>query len=155
MARTCPVALYAMAHLFPPSPPSRILDVANVACSECVVDCNDEACMAEIKCVIVPCDNPEHGGDIQCPEESCESTCKVPDNCPLVSSILWNTLTTSNIALQPGNPHAACETLQHRGISCEQDSCSIACESACDDPDNCFLANAVSSRYLKCTPLPH
>ena len=59
--------------------------------------------------------------------------------------MLSNSLTTSDMALQPGLPHAACDALQHRGIACAQDSCSIACESACDDPDNCFLVNAVSS----------
>jgi len=147
-----------MARLIPHSPPSRIPDVADLACSECVVDCNDEACMAKIddrcteQCVIVPCDNPEHG-DIQCPEGSCESTCGVPDDCPLVSSVLWNALTTSDTAIQPGHSHAPCET-QHGGITCAQDSCSIACDSACDDPDHCSLVNAVSSGYLKSTPLP-
>jgi hypothetical protein len=148
-----------MARLIPPSPPSRIPDVANLACSECVVDCNDAACMAEIddrcteKCVIVPCDSPEHG-DIECPEGNCESPCGLPDNCPLVSSILWNAPTTSDIPPQAGHPHAACETLQHGGITCAQGSCSIACESTCDDPDNCFLVNTVSSRYPHAAPLP-
>ena len=84
-----------MARLIPHSPPlpSRILDPSNLACSECVVDCDDADCMAEIddhcteQCVIVPCDSPEHG-DIQCPKGSCESTCGAPDTCFLVSSIL-------------------------------------------------------------------
>jgi hypothetical protein len=159
MARTCPVALTphwhcTMARLIPHSPsPSRILDPSNLACSECVVDCDDADCIAEIddhctdQCVIVPCDNPEHG-DVQCPKGKCEPTCGVPDTCSVVSSILWNALTISDIALQSGHPHAACETFQHRGISCAENSCSI---STCDDPDNCSLVNAVSSRYLEAT----
>jgi hypothetical protein len=148
-----------MARLIPhsPPPPSRILDPSNLACSECVVDCDDADCMAEIddhcteQCVVVPCDSPEHG-DIQCPKVSCESTCGVPDTCSLVSSILWNALTISDFALQSGHPHAACETYQHRGISCAQNNCSL---STCDDPDNCSLVNAVSSRYLKATLYPN
>ena len=86
-----------MVRLIPHSPspsPPRVLDVANIACSECVVDCDDAACLAEIndrcteQCVIVPCDNPEHG-DIECPEGNCESPCVVPDVCPLVSAFLY------------------------------------------------------------------
>ena len=147
-----------MARLIPHSP--RILDVPNPTCSECVVDCNDAACVAKIddrctdQCVIVPCDNPEHG-NTQCPEGNCESTCGVPDDCPLVSTTPCIAITISDIALQPVYPLAACETLQHRGIAYAQDSCSsMECESTCDDPDNCFLVNAVSSRYLNATPLP-
>ena len=140
-------AWYCMARLIAhsPPPPSRILDLSNLACSECVVDCNDADCMAEIddrcteRCVIVPCDNPEHG-DVQCPKGSCESTCGVPDACSLVSSISWNALTISDITLQSGPPHAACETFQHKGITCAQNSCI----STCDDPDNCSFVNAVS-----------
>jgi len=138
-----------MARLIPHSPPPRTLDLSHLACSECVVDCNDTDCIAEIddrctdQCVIVPCDNPELG-DIQCPKGDCESTCGVPDPCSLVSSILYNVLAISDIALQSGHPHAACETFQHRGITCAQNSCSM---STCDDPDNCSLVNAVSLRY--------
>jgi hypothetical protein len=134
-------------------PPSRTLDSSNIACSECVVDCDDADCMAEIddhcteQCVIVPCDNPEHG-DMQCPKGNCESTCGVPDPCSLVSIILWNALTISDIVLQSGHPHAACDTFQHRGITCAQNSCSM---STCDDPDNCSLVDAVSSRHLNAT----
>lgn len=80
-----------MARLFPPHlHPHHILEIPNRACSECVVDCDDASCVAGIddrctdQCVIVPCDNPQHGG-IQCPEGNCGSTCEVPDNCPLVS----------------------------------------------------------------------
>lgn len=108
-------------------PPSRILSPSNIACSECVADCDDADCIAEIdgrctdQCVIVPCDNPEHG-DIQCPKGDCESTCGVPDACSL-----------------SGHPHAACDTFQHRGITCAQNGCSI---STCEDPDNCSLVNA-------------
>jgi hypothetical protein len=81
---------YTMARLIPHSPP-RTLDPSNLACSECVVDCDDADCMAVIddrcteECVIVPCDNPEHG-NVQCPKGSCESTCGTPDTCFLVSS---------------------------------------------------------------------
>ena len=87
---------YAMARLFPPSShPHLILDVSNRACAECVVDCDDAACKAQIddRCteqcrgVIVPCDDPEHD-DMQCPEGKCESsTCDIPDDCSLVSTI--------------------------------------------------------------------
>ena len=147
-----------MARPSPHSPPSRIPDVANLACSECVVDCNDAACLAEIdrcteQCVIVPCDSPEHG-DIECPEGNCESPCGIPDNCPLVSSILCDAFMTFDTALQAVHPHAACETLQHGGIACAQDSCSMACESTCDDPNRCLLVNTVSFIYLNATPLP-
>src|SRR6266478_3552037 len=101
-----------MARLIPHSPPpSRVLDVSNLACSECVADCSDDDCMAEIddhcteQCVIVPCDNPEHGdGDIQCLEGNCESTSRVSDNCPLVSGILCNALLMSDVALLAGAP---------------------------------------------------
>ena len=140
-----------MARPTPHSPSPCIPEVANIACSECVVDCNDAACLAEIsdrcteQCVIVPCDNPEHG-DIQCPEGSCESPCVAPDVCPLVSSDFFGSyFASSDVVLQPVQPHAACEAFQHRGITCAQDSCSVACESTCDDPDNCFLVNTVSS----------
>lgn len=148
-----------MARLIPHSPPpSRIPDPSNIACSECVVDCDDADCMAEIddrctdKCVIVPCDNPEHG-DVQCPKGSCESTCGVPDACSLVSSISSDApLRYLTVALQSGHPHAtACETFQHRGITCEQNGCSI---STCDDPDNCSLVDAVSFGFLEATTLP-
>ncbi len=149
----------SMARLIPHSPlPSRILNLSNTPCSECVVDCNDAECMAEIddrctdQCVIVPCDSPEHG-DIQCPEGNCESTCRIPDSCSSVSSILWNSLTISDVVLQSGHPHAACETFQHRGTACAQDSCSMTCESTCDDPDNCSLSNLVISK-CQFTPLP-
>ena len=87
---------YAMARLFPPSPnPHLFPDVPNRACPECIVDCDDDACTAKIddhcteQCrgVIVPCDDPEHR-DIPCPEGKCESsTCDIPDNCSLVSTI--------------------------------------------------------------------
>jgi len=155
------VTLDAMARLFPPSShPHLFLDLSNRACSECVVDCDDDACMTEIddrctdQCVIVPCDDPEHG-DVQCPEGKCESTCAIPESCPLVSASLYNFLTTSDVAFQPGHAPAPCETLQYTGISCPQDGCGLACGSTCDDPDSCSFVNAVSARYPKarCSPI--
>ena len=105
-----PAHCASMARLMPHSPlPPHIPDPSNLACSECVVDCDDADCMAEVddrcteQCVIVPCDSPEHG-DIQCPKGDCESTCGVSDTCSLVCTILWNTLTISDICTSVGAP---------------------------------------------------
>ena len=76
-----------------------VMDAATSACSECVLECNNAACIGDIdgrctdQCVIVACD-----GDIQCSEGSCESTCEDPNNCPLVRHLSYNPCTTADVA---------------------------------------------------------
>ncbi|KAH9962637.1 hypothetical protein BC827DRAFT_1197155 [Russula dissimulans] len=112
-----------MARVYPPnSHPPRVLETSNLACSECVVDCNDAACTSEIddhctdQCVVVPCDIPDHD-DVKCPKGSCESACVASDICPL-----------------PAHAVSVCEASQSKGIFCVQDSCNVACDDAISCP---------------------
>jgi len=144
-----------MARVYPPkSHTPRILEASNIACSECVVDCNDAACTAKIddhctdQCVIVPCDIPDHD-NAQCPEGSCESACVASDNLPLVSVIPNNVLSISDVAPQPGHAVSVCEPSQSKGVFCIQDDCDVACERQCDDAASCSLVTTVSATCLK------
>jgi hypothetical protein len=68
----------------------RIMDLSNSTCSECVIDCDDLACVDDRctnQCIIVACDDPEHA-DTPCSEEICESACVDPKHCFLVSNSL-------------------------------------------------------------------
>jgi len=91
-----------MARLFTPATgndPHRVMDLPNRACPECVPDCDDVACVGDFEdrctdqCVIVACDDPEHG-DTPCSEDICESACVDPKHCLLVSLLSRRTLMT-------------------------------------------------------------
>lgn len=74
----------------------RIMDLSNSTCSECVLDCDDLACVDDRctdKCIIVACHDPEHA-DTPCSEEICESACVDPKHCFLVSILSTLTLMT-------------------------------------------------------------
>lgn len=116
-----------MARLFTPAASNdshRTMDLSNSTCSECVLDCDDEACVDDRcteQCIIVACDDPEHA-DAPCSKEICESACADPKHCFL-----------------PVHQLIACES-HHQDAPCAQDGCNLLCESACDDPETCSLA---------------
>lgn len=88
-----------MARLFAPAAGKdshRIMDLASPTCSECVLDCDDVACVDDRctdQCIIVACDDPEHG-DAPCSKDICESACVDPKHCSLVSLLSKPTLMT-------------------------------------------------------------
>src|ERR1700761_4880627 len=100
-----------MARLFTPAVGNdshRIMDLSNRTCSECVVDCDDVACVDDRctdQCIIVACDDPEHG-DTPCSEEICESACVDPKHCfvvSLLSKCIFMILDTHSSACTPTN----------------------------------------------------